>query len=60
MKKTQFISFRTDESTREKLNTIATERKWTLSQLCEELIKQQLAQMENEQRPLIERDPPQA
>lgn len=60
MKKTQFISFRTDESTREKLNTIATERKWTLSQLCEELIKQQLAQMENEQKPLIERDPPQA
>ena len=60
MKKTQFISFRTDESTREKLNTIATERKWTLSQLCEELIKQQLAQMESEQQPLIECNPTQA
>lgn len=57
MKKTQFISFRTDESTREKLSTIATERKWTLSQLCEELIKQQLAQMESENSPPREQDP---
>lgn len=60
MKKTQFISFRTDESTREKLNIIAADRKWTLSQLCEELIKQQLAQIESEKRPSQEHDPAQA
>lgn len=39
MKKTEYISFRTDLSTKEALEKIATEKKWTTSFVVEEIIK---------------------
>lgn len=39
MKKTEFITFRTDQSTKDFLLNIAAEKKWTISLLVEEIIK---------------------
>ena len=40
MKKTEYITFRTDQFTKMNLEKIAAERKWTISQLAEEIIKE--------------------
>lgn len=40
MKKTEYITFRTDRSTKKKLVDIAEKRKWTISLLVEEIIKE--------------------
>lgn len=42
MKKTELISYRTDAVTKEALSKIALEKKWSLSQLTEEIIKEWL------------------
>ena len=42
MKRTEFISYRTDKSTKEILEQIAAERKWSISQLTEEIVKEWL------------------
>ncbi len=42
MKKTESITFRTDCETKEILLKIADEKKWTLSQLSEEIIQEWL------------------
>ena len=39
MKKTEYISFRTDPEVRKELEKIAAEKKWTLSFVIEEIIK---------------------
>ena len=44
MKKTQCITYRTDEATKAILEQIATEKKWSISQLSEEIIKEWLAE----------------
>ena len=44
MKRTEFISFRTDQETKKKLEKIAAEKKWSISQLSEEIIKEWLEQ----------------
>lgn len=41
-KRSEFISYRTDKCTKEILEQIAAERKWTISQLTEEIIKEWL------------------
>ena len=42
MKKTQSVTYRTDVATKEILLKIAAEKKWTISQLSEEIIKEWL------------------
>jgi predicted transcriptional regulator len=42
MKRTEYISFRTDQETKKKLAQIAEEKKWSISQLSEEIIKEWL------------------
>ena len=42
VKKTESITFRTDLETKNILNQLAGEKKWTLSQLSEEIIQQWL------------------
>jgi len=42
-KRTEFISYRTDKCTKQILEQLAAERKWTISQLSEEIIKDWLA-----------------
>ena len=44
MKKTESITYRTDTAVKTALNTIAAEKKWTISQLSEEIIKEWLAE----------------
>ena len=39
MKKTENISFRTDEETKEILNTYAREKKWSISLLVEDIVQ---------------------
>ena len=41
-KRTEFISYRTDKCTKEILEQIAAERKWSISQLTEEIVKEWL------------------
>lgn len=54
MKKLDSVTFRTDPHTKEALLKIAAEKKWTLSQLSEEIIKEWL----RENRPeLLSQDP---
>ena len=43
MKKTEFITFRTDKDTKLLLEKLAAEKKWSISQLSEEIIQQWLA-----------------
>ena len=44
MKRTEYITYRTDASVKAALNAIAAEKKWSISQLSEEIIKEWLAQ----------------
>lgn len=53
MKKTEYITYRTDAKTKSILALIAAEKKWSISQLSEEIIKEWL----QEKRPeLIEEE----
>lgn len=45
-KRTEFISYRTDKATKDILMQIAAEKKWSISQLTEEIVKEWL-QMNN-------------
>ena len=51
LKKTESITFRTDSVTKEILLTIAKEKKWTISQLSEEIIKEWLQEKRPELLP---------
>lgn len=42
MKKTEFITFRTNQETKQELEKIAAEKKWTISLLVEEIVKEWL------------------
>lgn len=44
MKKTESITYRTDKKIKEVLMDIAKEKKWTISQLSEEIIREWLVQ----------------
>ena len=44
MKRTEYITYRTDAVTKSILAKIATEKKWSISQLTEEIIKEWLAE----------------
>lgn len=44
MKKLENVTFRTDPVTKSILEQLAAEKKWTLSQLSEEIIKEWLAE----------------
>ena len=44
MKKTESITYRTDKKIKEVLMNIAKEKKWTISQLSEEIIREWLVQ----------------
>ena len=39
MKRTEYLSFRTDEETKKALEELAAEKKWSLSFAIEEIIK---------------------
>ena len=49
MKKTESITYRTDKKVKEVLMDIAKEKKWTISQLSEEIIREWLVQNYPEQ-----------
>lgn len=42
MKRTEYITYRTDSTTKSILTAIAAEKKWSISQLTEEIIKEWL------------------
>ena len=42
MKKSEPVTYRTDKRTKEILSQIAAEKKWSISQLSEEIIKEWL------------------
>ena len=42
MKKSEFITFRTDQTTKEALEELAARKKWTISFVVEEIVKQWL------------------
>ncbi len=44
MKKTESITYRTDSYTKDLLLKVAAERKWSISQLSEEIVKEWLAE----------------
>ena len=44
MKKTEYITYRTDKQIKAVLAQIAAEKKWSISQLSEEIIKEWLAE----------------
>ena len=44
MKKTEYITYRTDIKIKEILNKISKEKKWSISQLSEEIIRQWLTE----------------
>ena len=49
LKKTESITYRTDKQVRAALNVVAEEKKWSVSQLSEEIIRQWL----QEKRPKL-------
>ena len=51
MKKTEYITYRTDSATKSILSTIAAEKKWSISQLSEEIIKEWLSEKRPELLP---------
>lgn len=51
MKKTKYISFRTDPETKAALEAIAVEHKWTISLLAEEIIKEYLEKCKEDETP---------
>ena len=44
MKKTEYITYRTDARIKEILNRISKEKKWSISQLSEEIIREWLTE----------------
>ena len=42
MKRTEYITYRTDKETKNILAVIAAEKKWSISQLSEEIIREWL------------------
>ncbi len=44
LKKTESITYRTDSYTKDLLLKVAAERKWSISQLSEEIVKEWLAE----------------
>ena len=44
MKRTEYITYRTDKDIKNILSVIAAEKKWSISQLSEEIIKEWLAE----------------
>ncbi len=44
MKKTEYITYRTDKEIKDILTRIAAEKKWSISQLSEEIIRQWLSE----------------
>ena len=44
MKRTEYITYRTDAVTKNILSEIAAEKKWSISQLTEEIIKEWLSE----------------
>ena len=49
MKKSEFITFRTDIATKELLAAEAAKRKWSISQMVEEIIQQWIAEKATEE-----------
>ena len=52
MKKTEFITLRTDPETKAILAQLAAEKKWSVSQLTEEIIQQWLKEHAKNQKDL--------
>ena len=50
MKRTEFISFRTDKETKDILKEYAESKKWSISQLVEEIVQEWIAK-QKEQAP---------
>ena len=44
MKKTEYITYRTDKEIKAALSAIAAEKKWTISMLSEEIIREWLTE----------------
>ena len=44
LKKTESVTYRTDKAIKSTLMKIATEKKWTISQLTEEIVREWLAE----------------
>ena len=51
MKKTEYITYRTDAKIKTILTKIASEKKWSISQLSEEIIKEWLLEKHPELLP---------
>ncbi len=51
MKKSEFISFRTDSATKEYLSQIAESKKWTISLLVEEIVQQWIQEQNEDTAP---------
>ena len=51
MKKTEYITYRTDKGIKAALAQISKEKKWTISQLTEEIIKEWLQEKRPELLP---------
>ena len=52
MKKSEFITFRTDEKTKEALEKLAQEKKWTISFVVEQIVKDWLKDNKDNQNKL--------
>lgn len=51
MKKSEFITFRTTAATKEALEEIAANKKWSISLLVEEIVQEWLAQHTDKNAP---------
>ena len=51
MKRTEYITYRTDQFTKSVLAQLAAEKKWSISQLSEEIIKEWLQEKHPELLP---------
>ena len=49
MKKSEYLSFRVDVKTKEKLKLIAEEKKWSTSQVVEQIVQDWLKEHANEE-----------
>lgn len=49
MKKTEFVTFRTDEETKLSLESIASENKWSTSQVVEQIVQDWLKEHNDEE-----------
>jgi predicted transcriptional regulator len=50
MKKTELITFRTDEATKEALAKIAQSKKWSISLLVEDIVQQWLQEQQEQKQ----------